>query len=316
MRPLSRCLHDHDHYDSSHHHDDHPLDHDNHPAFDDHDQAGDHDHHQPGHHHDQAENHHHQAENHHHHSSSHHNHQAQDDNHHHPTTHHHHEADHDHEAHHDHDARPGKLNDRRTLPTVSEAAIVPIRGFRNAKRRLDPILDPAQRESLARDLAIGVLSALAATPTFVVTDDDDVAQIAQGLGAAVVDDRERSLDLAVEAGVEMARAEGFDRLLIAHADLPFPESLGGLGSDIEPNDVLLVPDRHHDGTNVIVLAADVPFRFAYGPASFSRHLAEARRLGCRAVVVEDSPLGWDIDVPDDLATPPEWGPTSWMLQRQ
>jgi len=198
---------------------------------------------------------------------------------------------------------------------VSEAAIVPVRGFRNAKRRLNPVLDPAQRESLARDLAIGVLSALGATPTFVVTDDDEVAQIALGMGATVVDDRERSLDRAVEAGADTARAEGFDRLLIAHADLPFPESLGGLGSRIEPNDVLLVPDRHRDGTNVIVLAADVPFRFAYGPASFSRHLAEARRLRCRVAVVEDSPLGWDVDVPDDLATPPEWGPTSWMVQR-
>ena len=29
----------------------------------------------------------------------------------------------------------------------------------------------------------------------------------------------------------------------------------------------------------------------------------------------DPPHAWDVDVPDDLATPPEWGPTSWMVQR-
>jgi 2-phospho-L-lactate/phosphoenolpyruvate guanylyltransferase len=45
---------------------------------------------------------------------------------------------------------------------------------------------------------------------------------------------------------------------------------------------------------------DVPFRFAYGPGSFRRHAAEARRLGLGFRVVRDADLAFDVDVPDDL----------------
>ena len=43
------------------------------------------------------------------------------------------------------------------------------------------------------------------------------------------------------------------------------------------------------------------FTFSYGPGSFARHLDEARRLGLPIRVVHSTPLGWDVDVPDDLA---------------
>jgi 2-phospho-L-lactate guanylyltransferase len=44
----------------------------------------------------------------------------------------------------------------------------------------------------------------------------------------------------------------------------------------------------------------VDFRFAYGPGSFRRHVAEARRLGVGVRVVRDRDLAFDVDVPDDL----------------
>jgi len=46
---------------------------------------------------------------------------------------------------------------------------------------------------------------------------------------------------------------------------------------------------------------DTGFRFAYGPGSFRRHAAEARRLGLGLRVVRDPDLAFDIDVPEDLA---------------
>ena len=56
---------------------------------------------------------------------------------------------------------------------------------------------------------------------------------------------------------------------------------------------------------MLSVATGTGFRFAYGAASFARHVAEAGRLGL-ALRVERSPrLGWDVDLPADLA-PPDW----------
>jgi 2-phospho-L-lactate guanylyltransferase (CobY/MobA/RfbA family) len=76
--------------------------------------------------------------------------------------------------------------------------------------------------------------------------------------------------------------------------------------------VVLVPDRHLDGTNVMALPAALEFHVAYGVGSFDRHRAEAARLGVAVTVVSPSPLGWDVDVPEDLDPPAEWGAPSWV----
>jgi 2-phospho-L-lactate guanylyltransferase len=62
-----------------------------------------------------------------------------------------------------------------------------------------------------------------------------------------------------------------------------------------------VPCHRDDGTNVLSLPAGVPFRFAYGPGSFRRHLAEAGRLGLDARVVRAPDLMVDVDTVDDLS---------------
>jgi 2-phospho-L-lactate guanylyltransferase len=195
------------------------------------------------------------------------------------------------------------------------AAVVPIRSFGDAKRRLATRLDGPARRSLARGLAAGVIRSLvvdAGVPTFVVTADTEVAELATGVGAVVVDDLAGTLDAAVDAGRDAAIAAGHDRLLVAHADLPFPADLGGVAAAGPGDGVVLVPDRHLDGTNVMALPAALDLRFAYGPGSFERHRAEADRLGVVVTVVSPSPLGWDVDVPDDLDPPPEWGAPSWV----
>jgi 2-phospho-L-lactate guanylyltransferase len=52
---------------------------------------------------------------------------------------------------------------------------------------------------------------------------------------------------------------------------------------------------------VLSLPFDVPFEFSYGPGSYRRHLAEARRRGLATRVVRDPDLRIDVDAPDDLA---------------
>lgn len=178
------------------------------------------------------------------------------------------------------------------------AVLVPIKAFSAAKGRLATALDADRRASLARRMAATVLEAAAPLPVVVVTADDDVAAFAHDHGATVLADPGGGLDGAVTAGVAHLAALGYDEVVVAHADLPFAAGLASLTGAADA--CTLVPDRREDGTNVLVVPAAVGFRFAYGPGSFARHVAEAERLGLAVRAVRDARLGWDVDVPEDL----------------
>lgn len=183
---------------------------------------------------------------------------------------------------------------------MAAAVLVPVKAFARAKLRLAPALDGPARESLARHMATVVVAAAAPLPVAVVCDDGVVADWAIAVGAEVVWTPGRGLDGAVTEGVAHLDAAGFGRVVVAHGDLPLASSL----VDLAPGaGVTLVPDRRDDGTNVVVVPTGCGFRFAYGPGSFSRHQAEATRLGLGPSVVRVPALAWDVDRPCDLALP-------------
>ena len=193
---------------------------------------------------------------------------------------------------------------------MTAAVVIPLKGFAAAKGRLAEVLDPPEREALARRLASGVISA-APGRVIVVTSDAAAARLATDLGASIVDDPGGGLNLAADAGRQHAIVTGADRVAVVHADLPFPATLAEV---LASEGIVLIPDRRGDGTNVIVLPGESDdFTFSYGPGSFARHLTEAHRVSDRIHVIGDSPLGWDIDIPEDLDTPAEWG--NWAACR-
>lgn len=187
--------------------------------------------------------------------------------------------------------------------------VIPVKAFHAAKGRLASVLDPAARADLARTMAEAVVAAAAPLPVTVVCDDPAVADWARALGVAVAWTPGLGLDGAVEEGVRVVEAAGATRVVVSHADLPLARDLAGLADSIGPDGpdaaIALVPDRHDDGTNVVVLPAGCGFRFAYGPASFARHQAEAARCGRAVHIVRDVHLGWDVDHPADLDLPSE-----------
>lgn len=180
--------------------------------------------------------------------------------------------------------------------------LVPVKSFTEAKVRLAPALDDRSRAALARGMARIVVAAAAPLPVAVVCDDAAVAEWARSVGAEVFWRPERGLNGAVSDGVSRFAADGFDRVVVAHADLPLAEDLAWVA---DHEGVTLVPDRRDDGTNVICVPTGTGFGFSYGPGSFRRHLAEADRLGLDPRVVREPRLGWDIDTPGDLAPPTE-----------
>jgi 2-phospho-L-lactate guanylyltransferase len=179
--------------------------------------------------------------------------------------------------------------------------VVPIRSFSDAKLRLADHLTEAQRADLLRACAARVVESAAPLPVVVVTSAPDVRAWASTLGIEVIDDREAGLDAAADIGREHLRASGFVRAVIAHADLPRAGSFASLGADGDRDIVTLVPCHRDDGTNVCSVPVTLPFRFQYGPGSFRRHAAEARRLAAAVRVVRRADLAFDVDVPSDLA---------------
>lgn len=175
------------------------------------------------------------------------------------------------------------------------AVVIPLKRVAAAKQRLRRA-GAANVDALVWRLARKVIEAARERPTYVVTEDRDVAAFATSLSVETIMTSARTLSGAVSDAYGYLDAT-FDRLLIAHADLADPSGLG----DFEPDDgVTMVADRHGRGTNVLALATGLDFRFGYGANSLAHHRLEAQRLGLNYTVISDSPWSWDVDVIDDL----------------
>ena len=201
-----------------------------------------------------------------------------------------------------------------SVQSVHLAVLVPVKRFTAAKGRLTSVLTDADRARLAEWMASGVLDTVAEIPTFVACDDEHVAAWATRMGAQVIWGAGLGLNGAVDDGVGHITASGFEHVLVSHADLARPSGLLDVARE---GCVTLVPDRRHDGTNVMSFPTAHPIQAAYGGGSFVRHLDQALAIESVAVEVRSDPhLSLDLDTPRDLAHPliakvlPAWLPTN------
>jgi 2-phospho-L-lactate guanylyltransferase len=180
---------------------------------------------------------------------------------------------------------------------MATAVLLPVKAFRESKLRLAAAVEAHQRRELARSMASHVAATAHGLPVWVVCDDDDVVAWAESVSAETVWSPSKGLNAAVTDGVRVIAENGFDQVIVAHADLP-------LATDLRPvadfPGVTLVPDRREDGTNVIGLPTTAGFKFHYGPSSFRRHREEASRRGLEVRVLHDPTLSFDLDTPTDL----------------
>lgn len=183
------------------------------------------------------------------------------------------------------------------IPTTG--VVVPIRAFSLGKTRLTEQLTLEARVELAAQLADRIVDAAGSLPIVVVSSALEVRNWAQTRELVVIDDP-GSLNAAAGAGRSHLAAAGCRRVVVAHADLPYARTLDALTTDGGELVVALVPCHREDGTTVLSVPVDAPFRYAYGPGSFRRHVAEAHRLDLEVRVVRDPDLAFDIDLPSDL----------------
>jgi 2-phospho-L-lactate guanylyltransferase len=195
-------------------------------------------------------------------------------------------------------------------------AIVPVGALEGAKSRLGGTLDAEERRDLVLQMVVRTLGALAATPgvaeTLVITPDDEVRRLALDAGARPIRQRTQGLNRGLREARDEAKAAGAAAVLVVPIDLPLisPEVLGDVlaGWSSRPGStVVLVSDRHHRGTNALLLAPPDVIDFGFGGDSRACHEGAAREAGARYVEL-DGPLTVDLDTPDDLLLTQELAP--------
>lgn len=185
--------------------------------------------------------------------------------------------------------------------------VVPLRGFRDAKTRLDS-LDAGRRQALARTVATHVVTTCRAAgfEVLVVTGAGEVTAWCSDLAIRVVADPGRGLDAAAGAGIAAA---GAGLWAVVHGDLPLlaATDLAAAAAHAGTGATVLAPSRD-GGTNLIAASGGFPFR--YGPGSFARHLSAVADRSPRVIVTVG--LAVEIDTPADLAAAAAHPEGGWM----
>jgi 2-phospho-L-lactate guanylyltransferase len=163
---------------------------------------------------------------------------------------------------------------------------------------------------MVTDVLIALRRAKSIDEVLVVSGETMAVALAAGYdAAAVVDDPEDAgHSAATLRGIAAAIERGATRVLLVPGDCPAldPAELDDLlaDADAEASDgpaVVVVPDRHGDGTNALLLTPPGAIRPAFGPGSRERHERLAAEAGAACRVAEVSTLGLDVDTVDDLA---------------
>jgi len=192
------------------------------------------------------------------------------------------------------------------------AIVIPIRSLSDGKTRLSPVLDPAARAALTREMLERVVRASLETRSqadvIVISPDPDaladVGRIAPSIRLVLQDPGRPGLVPALDQAAQFARELGVSTVLILPADLPLVSSrdIDNLLRRDAP--VVIAPDRHRMGTNALMVRLDAfgePFVFQFGEGSFAKHQDEAARLGADAVTASSIGTSFDLDTPEDLA---------------
>jgi 2-phospho-L-lactate/phosphoenolpyruvate guanylyltransferase len=193
---------------------------------------------------------------------------------------------------------------------VGVTAILPVKRFERAKQRLKDALGAGSRGALVSAMLSDVLSALqrctALDSVLVVSGEPAVRDLIAEPQVVLIDDTsEKGQSHAAHTGLARAAALGYERALLVPGDCPLidPSELEGLieRSAAEGHDVVIVPDRHEEGTNGLLLDPSGPFTPQFGPGSLDRHRDQASRRGLRCAVAPLPSLALDVDTAEDLA---------------
>lgn len=185
-------------------------------------------------------------------------------------------------------------------------AVVPVRSPREGKSRLSGVLSVARRSALVQSMLARVLTALRGArhiDHIVIVSPEDRVEVPTGV--ELLQDHGTGLNGAVRLAQQSLTGR-FDAMLVVAADAPqvTSEELDRLIDRATAEQVVVVPDRHGEGTNALWMTLPSTLFPQYGVGSAEAHVEAAIKLGLRVTRIEIPGLSHDVDVPDDLKAEP------------
>lgn len=187
-------------------------------------------------------------------------------------------------------------------------AVIPIKALNKAKNRLASFLTEDERRKLVLKLFEHTLQELAdwqiLEGILVVSNDPFFNRFSASYSFEFLLEKQTSgLNGSVQMAAEYLESKGIEAMLVIHGDLPLisQEELNQLVAAAPTTGVLIAPDRHLCGTNVLWVAPPLIIPFAYGSESFQKHQELTKKLNCSLVIFQSESLGLDIDFYDDYS---------------
>jgi 2-phospho-L-lactate/phosphoenolpyruvate guanylyltransferase len=188
-------------------------------------------------------------------------------------------------------------------------AVLPVKPFAHAKRRLEGVLSASERITLARLMFEDVLDALMACRdifacTVVVTADPQAAALAHRSSAVVLTENAgHGINAAILSAVRNLSVEAGDALLVVPSDIPqvtrgaLAQAAAAVAAD---RSAALAVAARDGGTNLLACRPVRALPPLFGPHSFERHRSTALRAGLSVQILTLPEFSLDIDRPDDL----------------
>jgi 2-phospho-L-lactate guanylyltransferase len=190
---------------------------------------------------------------------------------------------------------------------MAHFAVLPVKERSLSKTRFGAVLNQEQRATLSKSMLLDTVDSMISSRVFesiaVLTPEPENWKEEVQSGVQVVGTETPGLNESVwEYTQSKTLAEG-DSLSVVLPDLPasrkedfleLDRALGAKGS------VVIAPDRHLTGTNVLAGTRPLAWRPMFGADSFRRHLTSLLDRGMQPRILYREGLMCDVDNIDDL----------------
>lgn len=187
-------------------------------------------------------------------------------------------------------------------------AIVPVKTFENAKKRLSLMLDIDERICLSSLLLDYTLDVLANAPSLsrvvVVSADKRAEEIAAKHGASFVpEEKDHGVNSAVAIADSYCMHEEADATIVIPNDLPLLHLTDiSKATDLAKNEsrcIVICPSLRFDGTNMLLRKPPSVIDTFYDYDSYNMHVKSAISIGVPVKLLFSKTVMYDLDTPED-----------------
>jgi len=186
------------------------------------------------------------------------------------------------------------------------AAIIPVKTFSNAKKRLD--LSPQKIEGLCKIMLEEILHIISISPQIekiiLVTKEEKAIEIGKKFNVTIIrDEKEESVNSAVALADKYLLENKFDASIVFPQDIPYIKTQDidfMLKYMAQPNFAIIIPSRRFDGTNALVRMPIDLMKTHYDEDSYKIHMNTAKEHTLNVAMVFVKRIMWDVDNKEDL----------------